>query len=131
MIIKLLLFRYIHLGPKITSLLYGNHVNPENSSRLNIRNLISVGPETVFILCGNSLQNSGIRPDRIPPDSIIIHYGFQVRQYAIKKILIVNFSTVMTFTQLYPLFITLQLSLKKKRRVLQKCQKVFSHFFYF
>ena len=70
--------RFIHLGPKMTSLLYGN-LPKSNQPKINVRNLFSVGPETVFILCGNSLQNSGIHPDTLPPDSIIIHYGFQVR----------------------------------------------------
>jgi hypothetical protein len=41
------------LGPKLTSLVFGN---PASENRLILRNVI--GSEATFIVCGNSLQVS-------------------------------------------------------------------------
>ena len=73
----LLTFRFIHLGPKLTSLLFPDST-PETGHPVQLRNLFSVDPDSVFVLCGNSIKSSGPLPDQIPPDAVIIHYGFQV-----------------------------------------------------
>lgn len=64
---------FIHLGPKITSILAAS----ENS---NVHDFIlAPNEETTFILCANSLHAKTCDFSNLPPNCIITHYGFQVR----------------------------------------------------
>jgi len=66
--------KFIHLGPKITSLLLPNNENDD----ISIRDYIPapIGDETTFLLCANSLQSKNQR-NKLPENSIAVQYGFQ------------------------------------------------------
>ena len=65
--------KFVHLGPKITSLLL-----PNEEKDISICDYIPTSSdETTFILCANSLQNKGQKA-KVPENSIVMQYGFQV-----------------------------------------------------
>lgn len=66
---------FVHLGPKLTSLL----MTPPSwkDKECTLRNLFPVSDVTTFILCGNSLQASGVGPRSVPAGVMVMHYGFQ------------------------------------------------------
>ena len=69
--------KFIHLGPKITSILLPD--KSENNDDISLYDYVPApsGDETTFILCANSLQSKGQKA-KVPENSIVIQYGFQV-----------------------------------------------------
>ena len=67
--------KFIHLGPKMTSILLASPA----SEAASIYDYIPVPlEETTFILCANNLHGKDL--DLLPENVILAHYGFQVNQ---------------------------------------------------
>lgn len=95
-------FRYVHIGPKLSSLLIGNNEDASNNSTsinsstgglLNISNnhgyglqgvwhLLSLPPEITVMMCANSLHNQSLENIYVPSNMILVEYGFLVSVFA-------------------------------------------------
>ena len=72
--------KFIHLGPKLTSILFSVVVGSENSN--NFLDYLCLPSETItVILCGNSIPKACDLQNQLPDNVIIAYYGFQVKSF--------------------------------------------------
>lgn len=78
-----LFYRYVHIGPRLTSLLAdaSTAASPEpglSLIRMSPWTQLGLAPSAVLLVCANVFHNKSRELACLPPTTILVEYGFQV-----------------------------------------------------